>query len=288
MPRQSKFVSWDMLFRYAKWFALTTTSLENCRVHLAKKITEYGQDKPLNASDELGVRITEDLVRAHALCSAVPSLNLVTLEIDRLSVKLSSNTMRLDSLSNDIEHLLNRIFDELDSHFYFAVTVPYAAIYEAAFPFGEEVFNNFPSAIKDIQNAGKCLALGQATATVFHLMRVMEVGLRVLSRALRIPHAPNWDSHIKGIQKKIEEKHNQKKPAWKKQEALFRDICGDLTSIKMAWRNPTMHIEQEFSIEEANQIYSAVQTFMKRMATKFKENGKPVAISVALAGQGQP
>ena len=59
--------------------------------------------------------------------------------------------------------------------------VPY---YETRPLFGPDVFNNFSSANDDIDEAGKCLALGRGTACVMHLMRVLEVGLAALASAL--------------------------------------------------------------------------------------------------------
>jgi hypothetical protein len=44
----------------------------------------------------------------------------------------------------------------------------------AVTPVGEQVEIKFMSAIQDIEEAGKCLAMGRGTATVFHLMRVVE------------------------------------------------------------------------------------------------------------------
>src|SRR5262249_39536541 len=53
--------------------------------------------------------------------------------------------------------------------------------------FGEEVATKFVPANQDIEEAGKCLALSRGTATVFHLMRVMEAGLKALAKPLGIP-----------------------------------------------------------------------------------------------------
>ena len=52
--------------------------------------------------------------------------------------------------------------------------------------FGSEVTENFKSALYDINEAGKCFALGRDTACVFHLMRVLEHGLRVVAKKLKI------------------------------------------------------------------------------------------------------
>jgi hypothetical protein len=52
--------------------------------------------------------------------------------------------------------------------------------------FGVDVTKAFPSARTDIQEVGNCLAVDLNTAAVFHLMRVVECGLRALARHLKV------------------------------------------------------------------------------------------------------
>jgi HEPN domain-containing protein len=136
---------------------------------------------------------------------------------------------------------------------------------------GKEVNDRLPDAIDDIEDAGKCLALGQGTACVLHTMRVLEVGLRTLARALNIPFAPSWESYLRQIGDNIGQKHASKSPKWKKDEKFYRDLSGDLLTIKQAWRNPTMHVDRKYSIEEAEQIFQAAEHFMQRLARHFTE-----------------
>ena len=65
--------------------------------------------------------------------------------------------------------------------------------------FGKDVRVAFPSAIIDIEEAGKCLAFERWTACVFHLMRVMETGLHVLGDSLNLPLTTNrsWDAVLR-------------------------------------------------------------------------------------------
>src|SRR5207245_2918398 len=51
--------------------------------------------------------------------------------------------------------------------------------------FGEPVEIKFPEVADDIKEAGKCLALDRSTATVFHLMRVLEVGVARFATKLK-------------------------------------------------------------------------------------------------------
>jgi hypothetical protein len=137
--------------------------------------------------------------------------------------------------------------------------------------FGEKTCMSFPSIADDAEDAGKCLCFRRGTATVFHLMRIMEAGLRCIAQPLGIPYAPSWESYIKQINSRIEGKHKSKGVQWKKDQAFFRDVMGDLTNVKIAWRNPTMHIDRRYSPDEAEDVFRAVKTFMQRLSTRFHE-----------------
>ena len=261
------------LLTYARAFAVTAATLEYSRGQVNAFIL-LGHTESMTSSSGAGAGAKAALDLARALCADIPSLNPVVPQIDRLLTKLDGGILPL-LLYNDMEHLQHRIFDDLQDHFYYPVIKPLAAVYNNPMPFGEDVFNRFPSAQSDIINAGRCGILGQPTASVFHLMRVMEAGLRVLGREAGIDHAPSWEGWLRKLNGKFEEKHQNKSSAWKKKEPLIRDLCGDILAVKYAWRNPTMHIEREYTIDEAVQIYSAVQNFMVRLATKFGEKRSP-------------
>src|SRR6185369_9757921 len=95
-------------------------------------------------------------------------------------------------LKDAVFQLQDRIRDELDSVYFLLVPFEKARIYYSPNPFGEAVSNKFGKAITDIQEASKCLAVGRFTACVFHLMRVMEIGVQHLGRKLKLP---NTDEH---------------------------------------------------------------------------------------------
>lgn len=132
--------------------------------------------------------------------------------------------------------------------------------------FGQAVENRFPEASEDIVDAGRCLAFGQGTATVMHSMRILEVGLKALAGSLGIPSAPSWESYLKQISKSIDAPHPTKTKKWKKSEKFFRDVSGDLMTIKQAWRNPTMHVDRKYYPDEAEVIFGATRTLMQTLA----------------------
>ena len=59
-----------------------------------------------------------------------------------------------------------------------------ASLYSGRSGVDSEVIAAFPSARDDLAEAAKCLALGRATAVVFHCMRVLEIALRAVAQTL--------------------------------------------------------------------------------------------------------
>jgi hypothetical protein len=122
------------------------------------------------------------------------------------------------------------------------------------------VIKSFPSAEDDIREAGNCFALDRPTASVFHLMRVLEAGLKVTAKALSVTYKTDWGQCFRDIEKQGDQS-----------DQFFKEAIAFLRSIKNVWRNPTMHIERMYSEQEAERILRAVQTFMAHLATKLAE-----------------
>jgi hypothetical protein len=179
-----------------------------------------------------------------------------------------------------LSDIVSRIRDDCKARIYFQVAPENAALYQPTGPqFGEDVERVFPIAIDDIAEAGRCLALGQGTATVFHLMRVMEAGLRALAAELGVPYAPSWESYITQLEKILNSKnYTNLTDQQKAKRPFYQDVLGDLSAIKLVWRNPTMHIVKSYDIDRAKMIFGAVESFMKHLAERL-DPIPPVVIS---------
>jgi hypothetical protein len=142
--------------------------------------------------------------------------------------------------------------------------------------FGKDVASNFPSALSEIREAGNCYSTGASTACVFHLMRVMEIGLRAVYASLELPFDPNvsWGSILK------EWGHDQIKSNPTANARLMLDLPfyqnarATVSSVKDAWRNATMHFDRSYNESEALEIITAVRGFMKCVAEKIDEKGQ--------------
>jgi len=174
-------------------------------------------------------------------------------------------------LGPQLHALKEGVFAELRTMLFFRMDEELRIYFEKPHQYGDTVDLRFPAAALDIEEAGKCLALARPTAAIFHAMRVMEVGLRVLAKDLKIPYAPSWESYIRQIEAQITAKHKSKSKKWKAVEPFYRELLGDIMSIKIAWRNPTMHIVRSYTPNEAEDVFRAVRTFMQRLSTRLAQ-----------------
>lgn len=199
------------------------------------------------------------------------SLSLSLKAIDRLINALAS-PITWGQLIEKTKDLYSRIDDELEDLELWQVTARYRTFTETD-PFKLAQSANFQSAQRDSEEAGKCLAFDRGTACVFHLMRVMEVGLRALAASLNDPRLdpkrnPSWDSILKKCDEELAKPLKDRAPEWRQDDAFFSIAAAQLHAVKDAWRNPTMHVERHYDPEEAEDVWNAVRAFMRHLAKR--------------------
>lgn len=258
-----------MLMNYAQAFTMLVADLEKLRAQII--LTAYDEKKTILPPDMPKMRVLrEHLNKIHATCEQVPQLDRMRGPLGRLMVLVDNGTDAV-SFTNSVDAMILQLLDELDRVKLFHVPEGMVQYYENPQPFGGAVFDAFPTAVLDSQNAGKCLALHQPTACMFHLMRVMECGLSTYAKKLGIAFAHSWESYINHLTKEFDMKWDRKSKTWKKNGPLHKEILGEINAIKIAWRNPTMHIVNDYSMEEAQRAYHVVLGFMQKLSKTTKE-----------------
>lgn len=181
-------------------------------------------------------------------------------------------------LSSDIKDMQTRVRDEFVTRYVVVVPTNKVPYYEPMKPpFGAKVETSFESMNFDISESGKCFGLGRYTACVFHLMRVLETGIRAIARCLGVPDPikeadRNWGKMLGNINDAIKDK----KAAMSAFDAdLFNGAYIALDKVRSLWRNPTMHVGNKYTEEEAKEIWDAVSVFMRKLASRMDENGAP-------------
>jgi hypothetical protein len=133
------------------------------------------------------------------------------LDFDALSLPVSSRVSynllhQVNTYKQYSDHLRTvyaTMASEMEDRKFYAPTRNLEKYFEQDCLFGEDVFNKFPSAANDIFEAGTCLALDRATACVMHSMRVSEVGLTSLARAMNVSKQNDWGGYLREIEKNL-------------------------------------------------------------------------------------
>lgn len=192
-------------------------------------------------------------------------LPLSAMQADRLARGLSSGAM-LDAgrASRSFEELMSRVSDEFRAHLLFQIDAQKASYYAKQDPFGPEVTARFPEVGHDLDEAYKCYALDRYTAAVFHVMRVLEVGVRRLGDDLGIPKAPRltWGNLTRKCHEKL-----KVMPQGKEKEKR-REAVNHLDGVREVWRNTTMHPRPSaYTEDEATDIIHNAKALMVSLAS---------------------
>lgn len=213
----------------------------------------------------------EDVEAGDLAVKFIPGVTEFRAECEKLGLRTSmafadefialADGMTVKRLTQALRQLEAAIRNEMKGHLFFFVDEP--QFYKQRQPFGARVAVWFPELEYDITEAGNCIAFDRGTACVFHLMRVMEVGVQRLGTRLAVPLANelNWQVILDLINKAIKSRDHKSA-----ETIAIAQIAAHLYNVKVTWRNPTMHPTSKYTPDEAKDIYQNVKTFMGSLA----------------------
>jgi hypothetical protein len=250
-----------MLDQYALRFARAFTALDAGKVMCLPLQIPEGEREVTNREIALAVAYALDLTRD--ACMSCGMTNVIP-ELDRIHILIGVDTFapRL-GISQAIIHLQSRIKDDLATQSFFHVKPEDVSFYGHSDLFGAAVAGKFKSAAQDIENAGNCLALGQATACVFHLMRAMEIAVRQLGKRLKVTITPQstWRQLTGQMDDKIK-KMPDATDVQKRKKNSWEEARANLHHVGSVWRNNTMHPATSYTPSQARDVLHAVRVFM--------------------------
>ncbi|HET6142409.1 MAG TPA: hypothetical protein VFE02_02795 [Candidatus Acidoferrales bacterium] len=151
----------------------------------------------------------------------------------------------------------------------------------------QAVWTAFPEAKSDIEEMVYCYALERHTAAVFHLMCVLEWGLRALCLNLGIKKVKNfirktgrtelvpityniWGKIIGQLRSKVNKKiaKLQKGSTKQKLQEFYFPVIQDIEDVKESWRNHVMHGRRIYNAEEATAAISHVKPIMMALVSR--------------------
>jgi hypothetical protein len=179
--------------------------------------------------------------------------------------------------------LVQTVKDEVKGKKFAFIPASKVRYFERCALFGRAVNKAFPSARDDIKDAGNSLAADLHTAAVFHLMRVVNIGLRALARSLGIKKIGGKvleycrdEKIISEIETAIGVKlesvgEGKRGEKWEKKNAFYRGLLVDLRYFKDVIRDPMAHARKNYNESEAVGVFQHVHDFMGRLATRVSE-----------------
>ncbi|MBJ7535643.1 hypothetical protein JDN40_16160 [Rhodomicrobium vannielii ATCC 17100] len=285
--RLDKFIE---AYQHVSGFNSTVTTLHD--VNIAANVGLFKSDF-VQLKENLSILV--DLLNEHGLSlsamSAKTALDLTVatdgdlLGDPNLKGKMVFDRAVLIPWKAAIKDLQGRVRDEFKSRYLLVVPPEKVQFYAPHKPlFGSNLATQFPSVLFEIDEAAKCFALGRYTATVFHLMRALEIALEAVRLCLGQtqelkPADRNWGTMLRNINNELDRRSKRIPPLWNRttDKAFFEEFYVTLDRIRGLWRNSTMHIEVKYTEEEARDIFDAVKTLMKKISSRMDENGLPIA-----------
>lgn len=208
--------------------------------------------------------------------------NSVFVSIKRVRYALDSGAGASSYLKDKIYELMGRVLDELDGPLVLTLSAQEQHFYNPTVPlFGEDVKNKFESLAYEIDEVGKCMALGRSTAAAFHMLRCLEAAMRAIARSLGIPDPikgtdRNWGNALKEIKNEIDRRWPQS-TRLSGDGPLFEKFHGTLDAMKNPYRNSTMHLEEKYTEAEARSLLEIVRGILTGVAARMDEEGQPKA-----------
>jgi hypothetical protein len=198
------------------------------------------------------------------------SLGFSGMAIEQFIGAIQNGTDPIAYDAREMAVVRGRIIDELTRSTFMQISPLKMQFY--ALPdelFGQITTSRFNKAGPDIEEAGKCFATGRNTACVFHLMRVMEIGVQKLGQRLHVKLVGEkaWQTILNQINSKIGALP-QSTPRQRKRKSDLAGITSHLYNVKIAWRNEVMHPKESYSDVEAEEIFRHVKSFMRHLAEK--------------------
>lgn len=135
----------------------------------------------------------------------------------------------------------------------------------------------FPSIKDDAEAATDCFSLGRNDASVFHSMRVLECGIKVLAADVDLSFGTEqWYNILNNIDGKIEEIRHHGIPGIDKAAKDARlqflsEAAKEFFYFKDGWRNYVSHGRSKYDEHQALGVLEHVRALMTHLSTRLSE-----------------
>ena len=261
-----------MLRFYAeRWLAIESLLQQMASAHLLlaqdRRQTSGLNERVEGLRDSL-IRLLEGEVKTFPFSPAIS--RQITRYCDVLRTVDQPPQTSVEVLQALSAELIFNVQSELESNVFLVVHPSRRQLFEQAAPqFGVEVETQFPQSSKDIAAAGRCYALEEWTACVFHSMRVLEHGLRAMATRFDVPcGVDSWHKIISGIEDGLTRLRNKHGLTDQDRNEIthYSDAAAQFRYFKDAWRNHVSHSGEFYDERDAEKVFRHVREFMQQLA----------------------
>lgn len=267
---------------YADTLLKLFDALRDIEIELEGKLSE-----PAAREYEVGLadRFINEMAELGHLCEAL-QLPSAGKQVQRILKTVLGQRVAGSVIAACLSELRRRISEDLEDHVYYCVPREDAnrlfkrdenARY--VFKVSSElmdpaIVDRFPSASADIEATYQCFMFECYSASMFHLMRVLEVSSSRTWRDFRTKDPkPSWGSVLNHVEKVVlRTKHQDLSESVKPHRRMLEAVLPHMQAIQRAWRNKFSHVDNKIVPAEpigermATQILTAVEAFMYRLA----------------------
>ncbi len=249
--------------------------------HLGRVVGDFCDGGNREQIIKKGESSAEVIVPIIDTCKAECTLLEMSLALRRIA-ELNSHLVfgiTYGHLAVEVNQLLRDMHEALNDRTFAYIPIERAGKHGKMLKEWHKVIETFPESWKDIQDASDSLALELYTASVFHAMRIAQVGLLSLARKLDVTirdkgvdvpvEEGDWNKVLTAVRNKIEKTRESPKNAKHTKELHhFSNAADHLTWMKDIWRNSVSHGESYIEYESAGAL-ERVRLFMEFLAKGF-------------------
>ncbi len=276
----------DILRAYAEAYVKGATALTALNMQIFYK-DQQEPDYDVRNDSQLLTRLKTHLSDLLEHCQ--PHLPMTAIAVLRLratinNAELMSTWQRADTtLQTMATEVMTRLEDELALNVFFRLTEARRIYFEAPTDGWKEVIARFPDTVSNIEEMSKSFALSRYSASVFHSLLVVEVGVIELGNSVGVTDPKRgWDPTWRKLKELVAGGHAKFSPDFSLSFTVIEQLFQSMEAMKNAWRNKVNHaagqlsvIRPEFAPDVAEEIMFASRSFMRRLA----EEMPPVALN---------
>jgi len=201
----------------------------------------------------------------------------VAIELDRsvrriddyIFIKLRDG-ITFGDLLTEMRFLKETVDDELIGHQFVYIAQDKTKEYLNWEHTWKRVLSNFPDVKQEVDQAIICFSLELYTATVFHMMRVAECGLRILAGKVEVNlkhsiEVEDWNTILVAVEQTLDQLHQAPRSTDRQRDIkLYSDAASHLRYMK-AWRNEMAHARSVYEEGEAKSALTRVRELLELM-----------------------